>query len=51
MAQFDITKSNVAVERQLEKTQTPMHRYLLMAFNRHRYLEMAGRYRRSSLPR
>ena len=44
MAQFDITKSNVAVERLLEKTQNPRHRYLLMAYNRHRYLEMAGRY-------
>lgn len=44
MAQFDITKSNVAVEQLLEKTQNPWHRYLLMAYNRHRYLEMAGRY-------
>ena len=39
-----ITKSNVAVERLLEKTQNPRHRYLLTAYNRHRYLEMAGRY-------
>ena len=51
MAQFDITKSNVAVERLLEKTQNPRHRYLLTAYNRHRYLEMAGRYAGSSPPR
>jgi hypothetical protein len=44
MAKFDITKTNVAVERELEKTQDPLHHYLLMAYNRHRYLEMAGRY-------
>ena len=44
MAQLDITKTNVAVERLLEKTENPRHRYLLTAYNRHRYLEMAGRY-------
>ena len=44
MAQFDITETNVAVERLLDKTQNPRHRYLLTAYNRHRYLEMAGRY-------
>jgi hypothetical protein len=44
MAQFDITETNVAVERLLEVTDNPWHRYLLEAYNRHRYLEMAGRY-------
>ena len=44
MPLFDITKTNVAVERQLNTTQNPRHRYLLMAFARHRYLEIAGRY-------
>ena len=44
MPRFDITETNVAVERELGKTQTPLHRYLLLAFNRHRCLEMAGRY-------
>jgi hypothetical protein len=44
MAHFDITETNVAVERLLEVTENPRHRYLLAAYNRHRYLEMAGRY-------
>ena len=50
MAKFDITKTNVAVERELEKAQSPWHRYLLMAYNRHRYLEMAGRYAEIFIP-
>jgi hypothetical protein len=45
MSEFDITKANVAVERLLEATENPRHRYMLEAYNRHRYLEMAGRYR------
>lgn len=44
MAHFDITQTNVAVERLLEVTENPRHRYLLAAYGRHRYLEMAGRY-------
>jgi hypothetical protein len=44
MAQFDITDTNVAVERLLDIAESPWHRYLLEAYNRHRYLEMAGRY-------
>ena len=44
MAGFDVTKTNVAVERLLEVTENPRHHYLLEAYNRHRYLEMAGRY-------
>ena len=44
MMQFDLTKLNLAVERLLDKTQNPRHRYLLEAYSRHRYLEMAGRY-------
>ena len=44
MAQFDITQTNIAVERLLDVTENPRHRYLLEAYNRHRYLEMAGRY-------
>jgi hypothetical protein len=50
MAKFDITRSNIAVERLLEKTQNPWHRYLLTAYNRHRYLEMAGRYQEIFTP-
>ena len=44
MAQLDITRQNVAVERVLERTENPRHRYLLQAYLRHRYLESAGRY-------
>lgn len=44
MIQLEITKQNVAVERLLEQTTNPRHRYLLQAYLRHRYLESAGRY-------
>ena len=44
MARFDITQTNVAVERLLEVTTNPRHRFLLAAYDRHRKLEMAGRY-------
>jgi hypothetical protein len=44
MSRFDITKTNRAVERLIEMTENPRHLYLLHAYNRHRYLEMAGRY-------
>ena len=50
MKQFDITETNVAVERLLEVTENPWHRYLLEAYNRHRYLEMAGRYKEIFAP-
>ena len=44
MHEFDIRKTNIAVEQLLEVTENPRHRYMLEAYNRHRYLEMAGRY-------
>ena len=44
MSRFDITKTNIAVERLIETTHNPRHLYLLHAYNRHRYLEMAGRW-------
>ena len=44
MPKFDVTKLNVAIDRLLETTQNPRHRFLLMAYSRHRYLEVAGRY-------
>jgi hypothetical protein len=44
MSQLDITKQNVAVEKVLETTNSPRHRYLLQSYLRHRYLESAGRY-------
>ena len=45
MIGLDITKQNVAVEKVLEQTTNPRHRYLLQAYLRHRYLESAGRYK------
>lgn len=44
MSQLDITKQNVAVEKVLENTENPRHRYLLQSYLRHRYLESAGRW-------
>ena len=43
MSRFDITKTNVAVERLIETTDQPPPPLSLHAYNRHRYLEMAGR--------
>jgi hypothetical protein len=42
--QLDITKQNVAVEKVLDATVNPRHRYMLQAYLRHRYLESAGRW-------
>lgn len=50
MEQFDITETNVAVERLIDATENRRHRYLLEAYNRHRYLEMAGRYKEIFAP-
>jgi hypothetical protein len=44
MAKHDITKTNLAIEKLLEVTTNPRHRFLLQAYHRHRYLEIAGRY-------
>jgi hypothetical protein len=41
---LDITTMNVAIDKLLEVTENPRHRFLLQAFSRHRYLEVAGRY-------
>lgn len=49
-AHFDITATNIAVERLLDVTENPRHRHLLAAYNRHRYLEMAGRYKEIFTP-
>lgn len=45
MSRFVITQTNAAVERLLETTTNPRHHWLLQAYNRHRYLEMAGRWK------
>jgi hypothetical protein len=50
MARFDITKTNEAVRRLLEATTNSRHRYLLAAYDRHRNLEMAGRYEEIFVP-
>ena len=50
MTRFDITQTNAAVERLIETTENPRHLYLLHAYNRHRYLEMAGRYKEIFAP-
>jgi len=44
MIALDITRTNRAVRHLLNRTENPRHRYLLMAYDRHRNLEMAGRY-------
>ena len=44
MLKHDVAKTNIAVEKLLERTDNPRHRFLLLAYHRHRYLEIAGRY-------
>lgn len=44
MLNLDITKSLLPVEQLLAVTTNPRHRYLLLAYSRHLYLEMSGRY-------
>jgi len=44
MSKYDVTKLNVAIDKLLETTTNPRHRFLLQAYSRHRYLEVAGRY-------
>jgi len=44
MIKHDITQTNRVVRALIEKTENPRHRFLLMAYDRHRNLEMAGRY-------
>jgi hypothetical protein len=44
MPKFDVTKLNVAVDKLLETAENPRHRFMLQAYSRHRYLEVAGRY-------
>ncbi|HEY8809992.1 MAG TPA: hypothetical protein VIM28_08215 [Solirubrobacterales bacterium] len=48
--EMDITQTNAAVEQLIETTENPRHLFLLHAYNRHRYLEMAGRYKEIFTP-
>ncbi|MDQ6523476.1 hypothetical protein RB608_07705 [Nocardioides sp. LHD-245] len=50
MSRFDITQTNVAVRRLIETTTDPRHRWLLQAYDRHRNLEMAGRWKEIFAP-
>jgi hypothetical protein len=44
MMKYDITQTNLAVRRLIEKTDNSRHRFMLIAYDRHRNLEMAGQY-------
>jgi hypothetical protein len=44
MIPHDVRQTNRAVRQLIEKTTDTRHRHLLLAFDRHRNLEMAGRY-------
>ncbi|MBM7516432.1 hypothetical protein [Nocardioides nitrophenolicus] len=50
MSRFDITQTNAAVRRLMETTTKPRHRWLLEAYDRHRNLEMAGRWKEIFAP-
>lgn len=50
MSRFDITQTNAAVRRLMETTTNPRHRWLLEAYDRHRNLEMAGRWKEIFAP-
>jgi hypothetical protein len=50
MPKFDITKLNVAIDKLLESTENPRHRFLLQSYSRHRYLEVAGRWEEIFVP-
>ena len=44
MLNFDITKSLTPIDDLISVTTSPRQRYLLLAYQRHLYLEMSGRY-------
>ncbi len=44
LKKLDITQLNASVDRLLAVTENPRHRFMLMAYARHRALELAGRY-------
>src|SRR6476646_11941559 len=44
MLNLDITKCNIAIDRLLAVTTNPRHRFILMAYARHRHLEFSGHY-------
>lgn len=44
MARLNILQTNDEIDRLMAVTENPRHRFLLTAYYRHRYLEIAGRY-------
>jgi hypothetical protein len=44
MLNLDVTKTNIAIDELLKTTHNPRHRFMLLAYHRHCYLEIAGRY-------
>src|SRR5215475_7082806 len=44
MARFDLVTTNAAIDRLLDVTDEPRHRFMLQACGDHRYLQIAGRY-------
>jgi hypothetical protein len=50
MAKLDVTETNRAIDDLLEVTENPRHRFLLHAYARHRFLEIAGRYEEIFVP-
>jgi len=44
MPNLDIKQSNIGIDKLLAVTTNPRHRYILMNYSRHRYLEFSGRY-------
>ena len=44
MRNLDVTKTNIAIDELLKTTVNPRHRFMLLAYHRHRYLEIGGRY-------
>lgn len=41
---FDVRKTNRAIDELLKVTTNPRHRFMLEAYHRHRFLEIAGRH-------
>ena len=44
MTKLDVTKTNDAIDRLMAVTTNRRHRFMLLAYYRHRFLEIAGRY-------
>jgi hypothetical protein len=44
MFEHNVTRTNIAIDELLKTNLTPRHRFMLLAYHRHRNLEIAGRY-------